>query len=90
MEKAFTIFKNTKKKGEKEPDFNLMMKVGEDFVNIGGGWSRKSKSGTNFISCLLSKPYQDRKGFHLMPDEQTQEPLLSHQEPSADEEFIAM
>lgn len=90
MEKGFTIFKNTHKKGEKEPDFNLMMKVGEDFVNVGGGWSRKSKTGTNFISCLLSKPYLDRKGYHLVADETNQPPLQPSQEPTAEEEFIAM
>jgi len=92
MEKSFTIFKNTKKKPDsKEPDFNLMMQLEtKEYVNIGGGWSRKSKSGTNFISCLLSKQYQDRMGYHLVPDEDNTQPLLPHQEPTADEEFIAM
>jgi uncharacterized protein (DUF736 family) len=82
MLKEFLIFK-AEKKSEKSPDFKISAKIDDKFVEIGAGWSRKSAKGTNFISCLLSKPYQDRKGFHLMEDENATQTL-----PVDDKQFL--
>lgn len=94
MLKEFLIFKAKEKSSDKSPDFNITAKVGEKFVTIGAGWNRKSKTGTPFISCLMAKPFKDLKGWHLTEDgvdEKTEPmPLKPHQEPTADEEFIAM
>jgi uncharacterized protein (DUF736 family) len=65
--KQFLIFKNDKK-NDKEPDYKLRAKVGEEFIEIGGAWTREGKNGSKYISCQLSKPYKDRKGYHLEED----------------------
>ena len=92
--KEFLIFKAKEKNNDKSPDFNITAKVGDKFVNIGAGWNRKTKGNppVGFISCKLSNQYQDKKGYHLTEDENLTEPmpLKPHQEPTADEEFIAM
>lgn len=67
--KELIIFKNDHKvEGSKQPDFKLMAKVDDKLVEIGAGWNRKTQKGTPMISCLLSKPYQDKKGYHLEVD----------------------
>ena len=66
--KQFLIFKSQEKKNEKSPDFDLRANIDGKFVSIGGGWNRKTKQGTPFISCQLAKPYQDRKGWELRPE----------------------
>ncbi len=71
--KEFLIFKNDNKKGEKEPDYKLSVKIDDKFVEVGAGWKRLSQKGTNFISCLLSKPYGDRKGWHFEQDKDAEQ-----------------
>lgn len=66
--KNFSCFKVTEKKNEKEPDYRLTMKVGEEFVDIGAGWIKESAKGTKYISFALSKPFKDRKGYHFEED----------------------
>ena len=76
--KEFLIFRNDQKEeGSKKPDFRLMAKINNTFVEIGGGWIRKSKKGTSMISCLLSKPYKERKGWHLIEDDNDTEALYN-------------
>jgi uncharacterized protein (DUF736 family) len=71
--KEFVIFKNTDKKSEKSPDYRLMMNIEGNWIEIGGGWNRKSGKGTNFISCRLSNQYKDRKGYNLIEDEKKED-----------------
>lgn len=67
--KEFIIFKNDyKTEGSKQPDFKLMAKVGDNLEQVGAGWNRKTDKGKPMISCVLSKPYQDKKGYHLEVD----------------------
>lgn len=67
MIKNFAVFKNTKKESEKQPDYNLSIKVGESYVNVGGGWIKEGKSG-KFISFKLSDAFGDRKGYSITED----------------------
>ena len=92
--KEFLIFKNQDKQaGSKQPDFNLSAKQGDKWVTIAVGWNRVSPKGTKMISCVLAKPFKDRPGYKIVEDtdDKTEPmPLKPHQEPTADEEFIAM
>jgi uncharacterized protein (DUF736 family) len=92
--KEFCIFKATEKNNDKSPDYKITAKVGDKFVPIGAGWNRKTKGvpAVSFISCKLSNPFKDFKGFHLEEDENptAKLPVESHQEPTAEEDFIAM
>jgi uncharacterized protein (DUF736 family) len=69
--KQFLIFKNDKK-NDKEPDYRLSAKIGESFVEIGAGWIKDGKNGNKFISCQFSKPFKDRKGYHIEEDIDTE------------------
>jgi uncharacterized protein (DUF736 family) len=62
--KVFAIFKAKEKKNEKSPDYNISMKVGDKYENIGGCWIKEGKSG-KFFSCKLNGPYQQRKGYEI-------------------------
>lgn len=64
---SFTIFKNTDKKNEKAPDYNISAKIGEKYVNIGACWLKDGAKG-KFFFCQLSKQYQDKPGFHIEID----------------------
>jgi len=65
MINQFAIFKVGEKKSDKQPDYRLSAKVGEEYVEIGAGWIKEGKGGSKFISCQLSKPYKDKKGYGL-------------------------
>lgn len=62
----FLIFKVDNKKNEKSPDYVIRTKIEEKFVEIGAGWIKESGKGTKYISCKLSNPYKDRKGFKIV------------------------
>ena len=62
--KVFAIFKAQEKKNDKSPDYNISMKIGDKYENIGGCWIKEGKSG-KFFSCKLSEPYQQRKGYEI-------------------------
>lgn len=66
----FSCFKVTEKKNEKEPDYRLTAKVGDEFIEIGAGWIKESAKGTKYISFSLSKPYKDRKGWKLIEQDE--------------------
>lgn len=63
--KNFSIFKNNHKKNDKHPDYKLSAKIGDDYVDIGGAWIKKTADGSTFLSVKLNDAYQDRPGFHL-------------------------
>jgi len=87
------LFRADEKNNDKSPDFKLVARVNDKFTNVGAGWNRKTKDGKPFISLKLSNPFKDLKGWHLAEDidEDTKPlPLKPHQEPTADDDFIAM
>jgi len=47
------IFKNQNKQKETHPDYIAKIKLGNDFMDIGGGWTKKSAKGTSFLSLSL-------------------------------------
>ncbi len=65
MINSFSIFKNTRKEKETQPDYNMSAKVGDEFVDIGACWLKDGKSG-KFFSCQLKKEYQDKKGYEII------------------------
>lgn len=69
MNKNFAIFKR-EKKNEKEPDYNISMKIGEKYVTVGGCWLKEGKSG-KFFSCKLSNAYGDKEGYSITTDIET-------------------
>ena len=70
----FSVFKNTEKKSEKEPDYRMTINVGTKdeprFENCGAGWIKESAKGTKYISFSLSKPYKDKKGWKLVEEDE--------------------
>lgn len=61
MNKNFSIFKAKEKKSEKAPDYNISLKVGEHYVNVGACWLKEGKSG-KYFSCKLSDGYTSKDG----------------------------
>lgn len=62
----FVIFKSHKDNPtDKTPDYRMKVKVGEEFVELGGCWLREGKEGNKYFSCKLSLPYKNRKGWKL-------------------------
>lgn len=61
---TFYIFKS-EKKGDKSPDYNLVMSIEDKLVNIGAGWVKDTKSGKKMISCKLNIAKDDREGFEI-------------------------
>jgi len=59
--KNFVIQKNNQKKSNKAPDRVIKTKIGEEWVEIAGGWIRKDKNQNDFVSCLMSKTWVDSK-----------------------------
>lgn len=60
------LFRNNKKKSEKQPDYQGNIKIGEDLIALIksgadtlsiSGWIRKSKNDSTYMSLALSKPY---------------------------------
>lgn len=73
--KSFIIQKNNQKKSEKAPDRVIKAKIGENWVELAGGWIRKDKNGNDFVSCLMSKSWVDandrskkREGYVIVPE----------------------
>lgn len=64
---SFSVFKNTDKKNDKAPDYNISMKIGEKYENVGACWLKEGTKG-KFFSCQLSKTYQDKPGYHIEVD----------------------
>lgn len=79
--KEFAIFKATEKKNEKSPDYNISVKIGEKWTNIGGAWIRESGKGQKFFSCKLSAPYQDRKGYEIVESKPEVKPAAEAMKP---------
>lgn len=73
MIQNFNIFRNTKKQKDTQPDYLLSAKIGDKFVPIGSAWLNE-KDGTKFFSVSLSKPYQDKCGYEIVPIEPNQKP----------------
>lgn len=63
---SFAIFK-AEKKSEKSPDYTISAKIGEKYVTIGGAWIKDGTKG-KFFSCQLSKPYNEKAGYHVEID----------------------
>jgi uncharacterized protein (DUF736 family) len=57
------------KKTEKAPDRRISAKVGDNFVEIGACWKKQDKKGNDYLSCMLAKPYKERKGFKIVEDD---------------------
>ena len=66
--KNFAIFK-AEKKTDKGPDYNISMKVGDNYQKIGACWLKEGKSG-KYFSCSLNKEYKDEKGYSVVEDVQ--------------------
>lgn len=49
----FSVFKAKQSDNEKLPTHALSMKLGEEFVNIGGAWTRDASTG-KYLSCKLA------------------------------------
>jgi len=78
MQKNFSIFK-VDKKSDKQPDYEISMKVGEDFVKVGACWIKDGKNG-KYLSCKLSDAWVDhtdrtktRKGYSITEDVKREE-----------------
>jgi len=66
--KNFSIFKIPNQVDDgKKPTHSISAKIGESYVNIGSCWTKEGTKG-KYLSCQLSKPYQDKPGFHVEPD----------------------
>ena len=62
----FIIFKNTKPNDNpKAPTHRVMATINNELVEIGGGWSRESKTGNKFLSIRLKSPYKDKNGYSI-------------------------
>lgn len=59
--KNFSIFKAKEKKSDKSPDYNISVKVGEHYVNVGACWLKDGKAG-KYFSCKLSDGYTSKDG----------------------------
>lgn len=62
------LFQNTKTK-DTQPDYVARAKVGEEFIDVGGGWKKESAKGTVYLSLSLDtnglkKVYNEKYG-HL-------------------------
>ena len=47
------MFENNFKKGDKQPDHKLTMKIGDEFVEVGAAWKKEGKKG-KFVSLTLN------------------------------------
>ena len=66
----FAIFKETQKKSQKSPDYQLSTKNGEVYINIGSGWIKEGKKG-KFISVQLKSAYNGVGGFYIAQESST-------------------
>jgi len=70
MIKHFSCFKVDKKEKESQPDYRLSAKVGDKFVEVGGGWIKQGEH-TKYISFKLSDAYKEKSGFVIMEEKGT-------------------
>lgn len=89
MIKHFSIFRAKEGGSDKAPTHNISAKIGEEFVNIGGCWTKEGKSG-KYLSCKLQDVWVDhtdrsktRKGFAIADEKQilTDEPTNAPETP---------
>lgn len=76
--KNFIIQINKYKENDNQPDYRIVAKDGEEFVEIGGGWKKKDKNNSPYISCSLKNTYQDKAGYEIsteMPSNSQNDPL---------------
>jgi len=79
--KNFSVFKAKPNENTKLPTHVLSMKIGEEFINIGGAWTKEATTG-KFLSCKLADAWvnsndntKSRKGFVIVAEEDLQELL---------------
>lgn len=72
--KNFAIFKAKPNENAKLPTHSLSAKIGEEYVTIGGAWTKESANG-KFLSAKLSDAWVDAKdntkkrtGFSIVSD----------------------
>lgn len=58
---GFFIFKNKDKKSEKQPDYRVTKKVGEEWLPVGACWKKYDKNGEPFFSCVMDEPKDTAK-----------------------------
>jgi len=70
--KNFSIFKTKASDNPKAPSHRINMKIGEEYVEIGGCWTKETSKGDKFLSCKLQDVYlnegdrsKSRKGFGI-------------------------
>lgn len=68
--KNFILQKNKFKDTDQKPDYRLVAKEGDDFVEIGGGWKKQDKNGDVYVSCTLSKTHGEKKGYKIVTEEE--------------------
>lgn len=68
--KNFSVFKNKEVKNENSPTHSLSTKIGEEFTNIGSGWTKETKTGDKFVSVQMSKPFKEYKGFVIIAEDE--------------------
>lgn len=78
----FCLFKNNKKE-EKHPDYQLMVKDGEQWLKAGVAWKRQSqkvdeKGNPTFF---LSGKMDDRENFEITQQVKNEDPLDSEDNP---------
>lgn len=68
----FSVFKAKPSDNEKLPTHALSMKLGEEFVNIGGAWTKDASTG-KYLSCKLADAWvssedntKSREGFVIV------------------------
>ena len=64
--KNFTLFKNENKKSDKQPDYTMSGKVGEEYQDIGACWVKEGKKG-KYLSCSLqdARSYENKDGVQV-------------------------
>lgn len=76
------MFKNTHKEGEKQPDYRLVAKDGDELVEVGAGWKKQGTKGA-FVSFKMKDPYEDKPGFRItkVKGEEKKEEVQSNIDP---------
>ncbi len=76
MIKNFSIFRNKPNDNEKLPTHSISAKIGDEYVTIGGCWTKEAKNG-KYLSCKLQDVWVDhsdrskcRKGFAIADEKQ--------------------
>lgn len=56
--KNFSVFRRKPSDNEKAPTHSLSAKIGDEFVDIGGAWTKEGKAG-KYLSAQLAKAWVD-------------------------------